>query len=79
VDPAIPLLRIYPKNVPTYHKDTRSTKLEKNQIFFNRGIDTENVEDLHYGVLLNYSGWITGLPMEELEKVPKELKGPATL
>jgi hypothetical protein len=24
-------------------------------------------------------GWITGLPMEELEKVPKELKGPATL
>jgi hypothetical protein len=20
-------------------------------------------------------GWITGLPMEELEKVPKELKG----
>jgi hypothetical protein len=25
------------------------------------------------------SGWITGLPMEELEKVPKELKGSATL
>jgi hypothetical protein len=24
-------------------------------------------------------GWITGLPMEELEKVPKELKGPAIL
>jgi hypothetical protein len=24
-------------------------------------------------------GWITGPPMEELEKVPKELKGPATL
>jgi hypothetical protein len=24
-------------------------------------------------------GWITGLPMEELEKVPKELKGTATL
>jgi hypothetical protein len=24
-------------------------------------------------------GWITGLPMEELEKVPKELKGSATL
>jgi hypothetical protein len=23
--------------------------------------------------------WITGLPMEELEKVPKELKGSATL
>jgi hypothetical protein len=24
-------------------------------------------------------GWITGLPMEELEKVAKELKGSATL
>ena len=24
-------------------------------------------------------GWITGNPMEELEKVPKELKGSATL
>ena len=24
-------------------------------------------------------GWIIGLPMEELEKVPKELKGSATL
>jgi hypothetical protein len=24
-------------------------------------------------------GWITGLPMVELEKVPKELKGLATL
>jgi hypothetical protein len=25
------------------------------------------------------NGWITGLPMVELEKVPKELKGSATL
>jgi hypothetical protein len=25
------------------------------------------------------NGWITGLPMEELEKVPKELKGSSTL
>jgi hypothetical protein len=24
-------------------------------------------------------GWITGPPMEELEKVPKEIKGSATL
>jgi hypothetical protein len=24
-------------------------------------------------------GWITGHPMEELEKLPKELKGSATL
>jgi hypothetical protein len=25
------------------------------------------------------NGWITGLPMEELEKVPKELRGSSTL
>jgi hypothetical protein len=24
-------------------------------------------------------GWITGPPMEELDKIPKELKGSATL
>jgi hypothetical protein len=24
-------------------------------------------------------GWITGPPMDELEKIPKELKGSATL
>jgi hypothetical protein len=30
----------------------------------------------HWGLA---NGWITGLPMEELEKVPKELKGSATL
>ena len=31
------------------------------------------------GCSQSVSGWITGLPMEELEKVPKELKGSATL
>jgi hypothetical protein len=31
------------------------------------------------GCSLSAIGWITGLPMEELEKVPKELKGTATL
>jgi hypothetical protein len=30
-------------------------------------------------VLQSAIGWITGPPMEELEKVPKELKGSATL
>jgi hypothetical protein len=29
--------------------------------------------------MLTVSYWITGLPMEEIEKVPKELKGSATL
>jgi hypothetical protein len=31
------------------------------------------------GCSQSVSGWITGLPMEELEKVPKKLKGSATL
>jgi hypothetical protein len=31
------------------------------------------------GCLQSAIGWITGLPMVELEKVPKELKGSATL
>jgi hypothetical protein len=29
--------------------------------------------------MLTAIGWITGPPMEELEKIPKELKGSATL
>jgi hypothetical protein len=31
------------------------------------------------GCLQSAIGWITGPPMEELEKVPKELKGSAIL
>jgi hypothetical protein len=31
------------------------------------------------GWLQSSIGWNTGTPMEELEKVPKELKGSATL
>jgi hypothetical protein len=47
-------------------------------------MDTENEVHLHNGILLNYYksgcsqssiGQGTGLPMKELEKVPKELKG----
>jgi hypothetical protein len=35
----------------------------------------------HHSLLRNELGvgWITGSPMEELEKVPKELKGSAIL
>jgi hypothetical protein len=29
-------------------------KLEKTQMFLNRGMDTENVVHVHNGVLLNY-------------------------
>jgi hypothetical protein len=61
-DPAIYLLGIYPKNVPTGNKDTCSTmfiatliynsqKLERTQMSLNSGMDTENVVDLHNGVL----------------------------
>ena len=64
-DPAIPLLGIYPEDVPTCNKDTFSTmflsalfivarSLKKTQISFNRGMDTENVIYLHNGVLLRY-------------------------
>jgi hypothetical protein len=53
-DPAIPLLSIYPEDAPTCNKDTCSTyvhsnliynsqKLERTQMSFNRGMDTENV------------------------------------
>jgi hypothetical protein len=31
------------------------------------------------GFLQSAIGWITGPPMEELEKIPKELKGSAAL
>ena len=64
-DPAIPLLGIYPEDVPTGNKDTCSTmfiaalfiinskKLERAQMSLNRGMDTENVVRLHNGVLLS--------------------------
>jgi hypothetical protein len=63
-DPAIPLLGIYPEDVPTGKNDTCSTmfivalynsqKLERTQMPLNRGMDTENVVHLHNEVLLSY-------------------------
>jgi hypothetical protein len=64
-NPVIPLLGIYPKDAPTYNKDTSSTmfitalffnsqKLERIQMSLNRGMDTENVGHLHNGVLFSY-------------------------
>jgi hypothetical protein len=65
-DSAIPLLGMYPDNVPTCNKDTCSTiaypiynsspiynsqKLERTQMSLNRGMDTENVVHLHNRVL----------------------------
>jgi hypothetical protein len=64
-DPAIPLLGIYPEDVPTGKKDTCSTMFiaalfiiarswKRTQMPLNRGMDTENVVHLHNGVLLSY-------------------------
>jgi hypothetical protein len=65
-DPAISLLGIYPEDAPTYSKDTcsniyfhssliyNSQKLERTQMSFDRGMDTENVVHLQNGVLFSY-------------------------
>jgi hypothetical protein len=61
-DPAIPLLGIYPEDVPTGKKDTCSTMFIAALFIIarswkeplNRGMDTENVIHLHNGVLLSY-------------------------
>jgi hypothetical protein len=62
---AIPVLGIYPEDVPTGNKDTCSTMFiaalfiiarswKEPQMSLNRGMDTENVVHLHNGVLLSY-------------------------
>jgi hypothetical protein len=64
-DPAIPLLGIYPEDVPTGNKDTCSTMFiaalfiiarsyYRTQMSLNRDMDTENVVYLHNGILLSY-------------------------
>ena len=63
-DPAIPLLGIYPEDVPIGMKDTCSTmliaalynsqKLERTQMPLNRGMDTKIVVHLHNGEVLSY-------------------------
>ena len=61
-DPAIPLLGIYPEDVPTSKKETHyvhssliynSKKLERTQMSLNTGIYTEYVVHLHNGLLLS--------------------------
>jgi hypothetical protein len=39
----------------------------------------QDLEMMTTGCSQSANGWIIGLPMEELEKVAKELKGSATL
>jgi hypothetical protein len=59
-NPATPLLGIYPKHSPTYIHHVHSSliynsqKLERTQMSYNRGMDTENVVHLHNGILLSY-------------------------
>ena len=65
-DPAIPILGIYMKDAPPYHKDTCSSmftavliitnkqKLEKNPDVPQQKQDMENVVYLHNGLILSY-------------------------
>ena len=58
-DPTIPLLGIYPEDVPTGKKDTapliyNRQRLERTQMPLNIGMGTKNVAHLHNGVLLSY-------------------------
>ena len=63
-DPAIPLLGIYPEQVPTGNNNMlhyvhsrliyNSQNLERTQMSLNRGMDTENVVHLLSGVQLSY-------------------------
>jgi hypothetical protein len=64
-DPAICLLGIYPEDVPTCNKDTYSTMFiaatliivrswKTTQMSVNKGMDTENVVNIHNGILLKY-------------------------
>ena len=59
----MPLPGINPKDAPTYNKNTcyvqrgliyNSQELERTQMSFNKGMDTENVINLYNGVLLSY-------------------------
>jgi hypothetical protein len=68
VDPAIPLLGIYPEDAPTCNNYVHinmfhyvhsnhiynNQKVETTQMSLNRGMDTENVVHLHNGILLSY-------------------------
>jgi hypothetical protein len=63
-DPAIPLLGIYPKVAPSFHRGTCSTMFVvalfvvarswTTYMFHNRRMDTENVVHLHNGIILSY-------------------------
>jgi hypothetical protein len=64
-DQAIPLLRIYPQNAPSSHKDTfsavnkssficNSQKQETTQMSLSWRVDKGNVVHLHNGILLSY-------------------------
>ena len=63
-DPAIPLLGIYPKDSPTYNKDTCSTmfiavlfiiaRSSKDPDVLQQRIGYKNIVHLHNGVLISY-------------------------
>ena len=59
-DPAIPLLGIFPEDVPTCNKHTCSTIfiaalfMERTHMSLNRGMDTENTVHWHNGIWRSY-------------------------
>jgi hypothetical protein len=64
-DPAIPLLSIYPKDAPAYHKDTYSTMFiaaffviirswKQPRCASTKKMETEDVIHLHNGILFSY-------------------------
>ena len=76
-DPATPLLGIYPEDVPTNKKETCST-----MFIADITVSCETMpgpSNHRSGCSQSAIGWIKGPPMEELEKVSKELKRSATL
>jgi hypothetical protein len=55
----------YVHSSPSYN----SQKLERTQMSLNRGMNTENVVNLHSGVLLNYY-------KELIYEIPRQMDGP---
>jgi hypothetical protein len=80
-DPAIPLLGIYPEDVPTDKKDTCSTMSIAALFIISRSwkeprwpsteewIQKKNVVHLHNGVLISYL-------KESIYEIPRQMDGP---
>jgi hypothetical protein len=65
------------EGVGTGEKGTRTLLFSRSSIVAEKSMPGPSKH--RSGCSQSANGWITGLPMEELEEVPKELKGSATL